>query len=170
MSRKKRYYKLFKKQILISFSSCLLVACAGTQNIDNAEDTRRSDCIYQPSIRGYTVLDESNLIVTASGRHKYHLVLQRRAHGLRSSWAIAFKSPTGRICPAFSEVIFDGHFDGESIRISAIRELDPEEEEHLLIRYGKKKPEIEYAPVPQEVEGAEVEELDTAADDHSSRD
>jgi len=58
-------------------------------------------------------------------------VLQRRAHGLRSSWSIAFKSPTGRICAAFSEVVFKGHFDGESIRIATIRELSPEEEEDL---------------------------------------
>jgi hypothetical protein len=98
------------------------------------------------------------------------MVLQRRAHGLRSSWGIAFKSPTGRICPSFSEVIFDGHFDGESIRIATIREISPEEEDHLLIRYGKKKPEIEQTPVPQEIKGAEVEELDTAADDQSPRD
>ena len=167
---KTKDYKIIKNQLLIVFSLCSLVACGGTETVDRDEDSARSDCIYQPSIRGYTVLDESNLIVTASGRHKYHMVLQRRAHGLKSSWGIAFKSPTGRICPAFSEVLFDGHFDGESIRISAIREISPEEAEQLLIRHGKKQPEIEYTPVPQEIEGAEVEELDTAADDHSSRD
>lgn len=170
MIERKRDYKILKNQIIIVLSLCGLVACAGTQTVDGDDDSPRSDCIYQPSIRGYTVLDESNLIVTASGRHRYHMVLQRRAHGLRSSWGIAFKSPTSRICPAFSEVIFDGHFDGEAIRIAAIREIGPEEEEHLLIRYGKKKPEIEQTPVPREVEGAEVEELDTGADDHSSRD
>jgi hypothetical protein len=108
--------------------------------------------------------------VSTSGRRKYHVALQRRAHGLRSSWAIAFKSPTGRICAAFSEVVFDGHFDGESIRIASIRELDPEEEEDLLIRYGKKEPEIELTPVPQDVKGADVEELDPAAADESSGD
>ncbi|MCP5092947.1 MAG: hypothetical protein GY949_18695 [Gammaproteobacteria bacterium] len=170
MIKNQKDHKVIKNQIIILLSLCALVACAGTQSLDGDDDLPRSDCIYQPSIRGYTVLDESNLIVTTSGRHRYHMVLQRRAHGLRSSWGIAFKSPTGRICPAFSEVIFDGHFDGESIRIAAIREISPEEEDHLLIRYGKKKPEIEQTPVPQEIEGAEVEELDTAADDHSSRD
>jgi hypothetical protein len=59
--------------------------------------------------------------------------------------------------------LFRGHLDGESIRITSIRELTPEEEEHLLIQFGKKEPEIKHTPAPQEVEGAEVEELDPAA-------
>jgi hypothetical protein len=39
-----------------------------------------------------------------------------------------------------------------------------------LIQYGKKEPEIKQAPVPREVKGAEVEELDSAAFDDSSGD
>lgn len=147
-----------------------LVACAGPQTDADGPISSRSDCISQSSIRGYSVLDESNLIVSASGRRKYHVALKRRAHGLSSTWGIAFESPTGRVCPAFSEVVFDGHFDGESIRIASIRELTPEEEEDLLIRFGKKEPEIERQPVPQEVPGAEVEELDPVADGESSGD
>ena len=158
------------KQIVIILFLSSLVACASTDAEGDGYVSSRSDCIYQPSIRGYNVLDESNLIVSASGRHKYHVALQRRAHGLRSSWGIAFKSPTGRICSGFSEVVFEGDFDGESIRIASIRELDPEEEEDLLIRYGKKEPEIEQTPAPHEVKGAEVEELDPVADDESSVD
>ena len=50
-----------------------------------------------------------------------------------------------------------------AIRIESIRELTEAEEEHLLIRFGKKEPEIKQTPAPQEVEGAEVEELDEAA-------
>ncbi len=161
---------MFIKPIVITLSLSTLVACAGTQTDEGGAISSRSDCIYQSSIRGYSVLDESNLIVSASGRRKYHVALQRRAHGLRSSWGIAFESPTGRICSAFSEVVFDGHFEGESIRIASIRELSPEEEEDLLIRFGKKEPEIERQPVPQEVPGAEVEELDPVADDESSAD
>ena len=147
-----------------------LSACASTTVDKDDDDSAYSDCIYQPSIRGYSVLDESNLIVSASGRRQYHVVLQRRAHGLRSNWAIGFKSATGRICPAFGEVVFEGHFDGESVRIASIRELSSEEEEDLLIRYGKKEPEIEHTPVPQEVKGADVEELDPVAGDESPDD
>ena len=58
--------------------------------------------------------------------------------------------------------------DNDSIRISSIRELSPEDHEDILIQFGKKKPEIEQTPVPRDVEGAEVEELDTAATDESS--
>ncbi len=55
--------------------------------------------------------------------------------------------------------------DKESIRIASIRELSPEDHDDLLIQFGKKEPEIEQTPEPQEVEGAEVEELDTDAAD-----
>lgn len=116
------------------------------------------------------MLDESNLILDSSGRRKYHVVLRRRAHGLRSSWGITFDSASSRICARFSEVIFDGHLENESIRIASIRQLTPEEHEDLLIQFGKKKPEIERTPVPLEVKGAEVEELDPAAEDDTSGD
>ena len=162
---------LIKHIIIIIFSSTLL-ACAGTETAPDGEDSTassaRTDCIFRSSIRGYSVLDESNLVIEGSGRRNYHLVLRRQAHGIRSTWAIGFDSPTSRVCAGFSEVVFKGHMDNESIRISSIRELSPEDHESLLIQFGKKKPEIETTPAPREVEGAEVEELDTAATDPSS--
>jgi len=159
---------LYKQLVIIACSSTLL-ACASPQSDSDSGDSEPtshpSDCIFQSSIRGYTVLDESNLIVDASGRRTYHVVLRRRAYGLSSSWGIRFESPTGRICASFSEVIFEGHMANESIRIESIRELAPEDHEYLLIQFGKKEPEIEQTPVPREVKGAEVEELDPAAND-----
>ena len=156
--------KSLLKQLLIVISLSILVACAGSPEAEGVDEGRRSDCIHEPSIRGYVVLDEQNLLVQASGRRSYHVVLSRRAFGLRSSWRIGFKSRTGRVCEGFSEVVFDGDFDRETIRISTIRQLTPEEEEILLIRFGRKEPEIKSTPEPQEVEGADVEELD--ADDN----
>ena len=147
-----------------NFFSSVLLACAGTPDDSSHEPKARSDCIRGPSIRGYRVLDERNLIIDA-GRRSYHLVLQRRAWGLNSSLGIAFDSTTSRICAGFDEMVFDGHLDGESIRIESIRELTPEEEEHLLIRFGKKEPEIEYTPPPRDVKGADVEELDPDGDE-----
>ncbi|MCH7821267.1 MAG: hypothetical protein IIA07_04555 [Proteobacteria bacterium] len=105
-------------------------------------------------------MDDSNLIVTAAGRRKYHVVLSRRAFGLRSNWQIGFVSPTGRICSAFSEIVVDDGFRPERITIASVRKLTPEDEDELLIRFGKKEPEFTQAPATQEVEGAEVEELD----------
>jgi hypothetical protein len=161
--------KNFIKQLFIVVTLSSLTACAGTpgEQATGVRDTapRRNDCIHEPSIRGYTVLDEQNLLVKAAGRRSYHVVLARRAFGLRSSWGIAFRSSTGRICEGFSEVLFEGHFDGESIRIVSIRELSPEEREAILIDFGKKAPEIKSTPVPQEVKGADVEELDVDDDE-----
>ena len=157
------------KQGLIIYSLCALSACAGTDETDNGTDGepagRRGDCIPEPSIRGYALLDEQNLVVDASGRRQYHVVLQRRAHGLQNSLGIVFKSPTNRICSGFSEVVFRDSFGNraEAVRIRTIRLLSPEEEETLLIRFGKKEPEIKQTPAPQEVQGADVEELDPAA-------
>jgi len=160
------------KQSLIMLSSCVLVACAGTN--DGAEGAEpeasgsQSDCIFRSSIRGYSVLDESNLIIEGSGRRKYHMTLRRRAYGLSSSWGIDFASPTGRVCAGFSEVLFDDNFHGGAIRIASIRELNSDEHEYLLIQFGKKEPEIKQTPVPKDVKGAEVEELDPAATDVKS--
>jgi hypothetical protein len=157
------------KHVVILYSLCILSACAGTDETDNGTDRepagRRDDCIPEPSIRGYALLDEQNLIVDASGRRKYHVVLQRRAYGLQNSLGVVFESPTSRICSGFSEVVFRDSFGNrtEAVRIRTIRLLSPEEEETLLIRFGKKEPEIKQTPAPQEVKGADVEELDPAA-------
>ena len=160
------------KQSFIVVCSCIIVACAGSETAPERDQSEvrsgRTDCILRSSIRGYKVLDESNLIIEGSGRRKYHVGLQRRAYGLSSTWGITFDSPTGRVCAGFSEVVFEGHIDNESIRIASIRELSPDDHEDLLIQFGKKKPRIEQTPVPQEVKGAEVEELDTAATDDKS--
>ena len=107
------------------------------------------------------MLDERNLLVDASARKSYHVTLQRRAFGLKSTWAIGFDAPTTRICGKFSEVVFRDDMTGiDRIRIASIRELTPEEEENLLIQFGIKEPEIEHTPTPGEVKGADVEELD----------
>ena len=95
--------------------------------------------------------------------------LQRRAFGIRSSWGIAFDSPTSSVCSG-NRILFDDQFAGESIPISFIREVGPDEEESLLIRFGKKEPEFDTTPAPTELPGAEVEELDTAATDDPSGD
>lgn len=155
---------MYIKQSVIILTSCLLFACASTEQEPSGSEPERlssgSDCISQGSIRDYTVLDDANLIVTGAGRRKYHMVLARRAFGLRSSWQIGFRDRTGRICGGFGELIADDGFGPASFRIESIRQLDKLEEEELLIRFGKKEPEFVQPRQPEEVEGAEVEELD----------
>ncbi len=156
---------MFKKQMFVLFISCGLVACATSESdvLDADYDAlpQGSDCIFEGTIRDYRVLDDKNLVVTASARRKYHIELVHRAFGLRSSWHLGFRSPTSRICPAFSEVIVDDNTGRlEAIRIESIRALSPEEHEALLVHFGKVEPDIEQTPAEEEVDTAEVEELD----------
>ncbi len=152
------------KHIITFVSLSVLVGCAGAgEPLESAADvpqSRSRDCISQSSIRDYQVLDDSNLIVTAAGKRKYHVILRRRAFGLRSSWQVAFRSPTGRVCPGSGEIIFDDGMGPERNQIRSIRELTPDDLDELLIRFGKKEPEFEQAPAAEDVDGAEVEELD----------
>jgi len=160
----KNMRKYWVKQLLMIGFSCILYACAST-NDDVSEqetgwETRGGDCISQMSIRDYQVLDESNLIVTGSGRRKYHIVLSRRAFGLRSTWRIAFQTSSGRVCSAFSDLIVDDGMGADKIRIRSVKQITPEEYDDLLVRFGKKEPDVKQTPEPVPIEGAEVEELD----------
>jgi hypothetical protein len=153
------------KQFLILVISSSLVACASSgDHYESAGDpvtTRGHDCISQSTIRDYQVLDDRNLIVTARAKQKYHVQLSRQAFGLRSNWKIGFRSPTGRICSGTGDVVVNDSFGSEeTIRISSIKEVEPDELNALLVQFGKKVPEVERAPAQEKVKGAEVEELD----------
>ena len=154
----------YLKQVLIIAFSFYLSSCATTNEDavgpEDAGETRGSDCISQMSIRDYQVLDESNLIVTGTARRKYHIVLSRRAFGLRSTWRIAFHTSSGQVCSAFSDLIVDDGMGVDRIRIRSVRQLTPEEHDDLLVRFGKKEPDVKQTPEPVPIEGAEVEELD----------
>ncbi len=158
------------KQIIVVVFSSVLIACAGADSRPDTDDeevsNRRTDCISRSSIRGYEVLDEQNLIVTGNGRRKYHMSLRRRAYGLRTALGIDFDTSGMRVCAGFDALRYGDRND--VVRIATIVELSPEDYEDLLIRFGKKDPEIEQLPAPQEVKGAEIEELDPAAKDESS--
>ena len=80
--------------------------------------------------------------------------------GLRGSWSIGFRSPTGIVCAHSGQIVYDDGFGPERIYIARIRELTQDDVDELLVAFGKKEPEFEQAPVNEEVAGAEVEELD----------
>ena len=159
-----RRVNMLLKQIVILLFSSFLLACAGggepVRDDDYAGESRRSDCISSGTIRDYQVLDDANLIVSGSGKRKYHVTLSRRAIGLRSSWKIGFRSSSGQICASFGELVVDDGMGPERIRIASIRQLTPDEHDALLVRFGKIEPEFEQPPAPASVESAEVEELD----------
>ena len=152
------------KQYFIVLISCGLVACAASKNGSTSAEFEGSqsgsDCIFKGTIRDYRVLNDSNLLVSGSGTRSYHIGLTRPARDLSTTWQIAFKPQDSRICPGFSDIVVNGSFGPEYVRIRSIRRLVPEEHEDLLIRYGKKKPEVEQTLEPEEMQGAEVEELD----------
>ena len=155
---------MFYKQLFIFIFSSALVACSSGSEPSLGDEPQavagRSDCISTRTIRDYRVLDDANLVVTAQANRKYHVTLSRRAIGLRSSWKIGFRSASGRVCGGFDDILVDDGFGPERIRIASIAQLTPEEYEALLVRFGKKEPTIEPAPATEEVESAEVEELD----------
>lgn len=162
---RKKPNNYFIKQCAIAVSLCSLVACASStdsqESAGDPEMVRGEDCISQRSIRDYQVLDDKNLIVSAGANRRYHVELSRRAIGLHSNWSIGFVSQTGRICADWGEVLVDDGFRRkETIRLSSIREIGPDELDALLVQFGKKEPENEQTTEPEDVEGAEVEELD----------
>jgi hypothetical protein len=57
-------------------------------------------------------------------------------------------------------VVDDSFSSKETIQISSIKEVEPDELNALLVQFGKKVPEVEQAPAQEEVKRAEVEELD----------
>lgn len=156
--------KMLLKQFVIVIFSGILSACASPETAPEdasyGAESRGSDCISEGTVRDYRVLDDRNLIVSGAGRRKYHVVLSRRALGLRSSWNIGFVTRTGMICGGFSDILVrDGSYQ-DSIRILSIRRLSPETEEDLLVRFGKSKSDEQKTPAPEPVDGAAVEELD----------
>lgn len=152
------------KQIFITLSLCVLFGCASQEEAaDGGVDEghlRSTDCISKSSIRDYKVLDDSNLIITEGASRVYHMALDRRAFGLRSSRGIGFQSSSSRVCAGFDSMVVEEGFGPETYRIKSIRRLTPEQAQNLLVRFGLAEPEFEQPRQPQEVEGAEVEELD----------
>ena len=154
----------------VLFVMGILVACAQTSPAPDVSmrtgEGRKSNCISGSGIRGHVVLDQTNVIVSGTLRSSYHLVLQRRAWGLRTATPIALDSPTNRICAGFGELIYRGNNNElEKIRIKQIAELTSEEHYEMLVRWGLRDPEIKVNPEPKEVEGAEVEELGATVPD-----
>ena len=148
---------------MITLLSALLGCAASPDEVgsDSYGDVNRgSDCISEGTIRDYKVLDNSNIVVTAMARQKYHVELIQRAPALRSAWGIGFASPTSRICAGFSELLVDDNFGPDRIRIRSIRRLTEEEYEDLLYRFDKAAAAKQEPPAPEPVKGADVEELD----------
>ena len=156
--------KLILKHAVILLTSSLLLACAAGSGapVDEAAAAapRGSDCISQGTVRDYHVLDDRNLVVTAGARQRYHVQLATRATGLRTTMRIGFVARGGLICPGSASLLVDDGLRPDEVRIYSIRRLSAEEYDAILVRNGMKEPDREHTPPPEEVKGAELEELD----------
>lgn len=152
------------KQCFIAVISCgILHGCASTgeQNeLGDDIDYSGSDCISIRTIRDYTPLDRSNLLIEGAGKRTYLVSLMHSSLELRSSFGIGFSSRDDWLCPYGGDEIVVESLSGERVRIRSISRLNEEQVEDVLIRYGKIEPSEEQDPAPaEELQGAEVEEL-----------
>lgn len=153
-------YNLLQK--LTIFLSCAIAGCAGSDEAPASGagdiDFRGSDCILISTIRDYTPLDDSNLLIWGPAKRAYFVSLVRSTFELRSSFRLAFSSRDDQLCPYGGDGIVVGSLDRDTVGIRAISRVSEEQADQLLIRYGRKEPAEQQAPAP-EVKGAEVEEL-----------
>jgi hypothetical protein len=151
------------RQSFIVLSSCVLTACATGDQAENSTagdvDYRGNDCILISTIRDYTPLDDSNLLIWGPAKRGYLVTLVRSAFDLRSSFRMGFSSRDDQLCPYGGDGITFGSLSHETIGIRAISRVSEEQADQLLIRYGRKEPAEQQAPAPKDVKGAEVEEL-----------
>ena len=154
---------MYKKQLLIiPFLSSLLISCV---SVDEKPPVERdltdsgSDCISIRTIRDYTVLDRSRLIIEGGGKRLYYVTLVASSFQLRSSHQIGVNSRDASLCPYGGDRLVFSTFGDASASIRGIMRITPDQAEELLYRYGKKeRPELQ-DPTPPELDGAEVEEL-----------
>jgi hypothetical protein len=122
-------------------------------------DYNGSDCILIRTIRDYTPLDDRNLLIWGPAKRAYYVSLVRPVFELRSSFRMGFSSRDDQLCPFGGDGIVVGSLDRETISIRSISRVSEEQADQLLIRYGRKEPAEQQAPAPEDVKGAEVEEL-----------
>jgi hypothetical protein len=150
-------------QSVIVTSSCVIASCASTGSGETGStgdvDYRGNDCILISTIRDYTPLDDHNLLIWGPAKRGYLVTLVRSSFDLRSSFRMGFSSRDDQLCPYGGDGIVVGSLSRDTIGIRAISRVSEEQADQLLIRYGRKEPAEQQAPAPEDVKGAEVEEL-----------
>jgi predicted small secreted protein len=151
------------KQLVILLISCVLLASCATVEEDSGLgrdiDFTGSDCISIRTVRDYTPLDRSTLLIEGGGRRSYLVTLVSPSFELRSSFRLGFSSRDDWLCPYGGDRIVFGGMPNDSTMIRGISRVTAEQVEELLIRYGKKEPDEQQDEAPPELEGADVEEL-----------
>lgn len=150
---------------LIVIASILGCTSTSTQRDERAGplleglSARGSDCISIRTIRDYTPLDESNLIIWAANR-PYLVRIFSRTSELRTSFQLTYLSRDDQLCPYGGDELAFG-FGGpglDSYHIDSIQRLTKEQAQEIQDRFSK-DPKKQQTPAPKELEGADVEEL-----------
>ena len=154
---------VFIKQSVIVATSCVLVSSCATVEEDSGLgkdiDFSGSDCISIRTIRDYTPLDRSTLLIEGSGKRNYLVTLAGPSFELRSSFRLGFSSRDGWLCPYGGDRLVLGGLSNEEVMIRGVSRITADQADELLLRYGKKMPEEQPDQAPPDVTGAEVEEL-----------
>lgn len=152
--------------ILQSVTVCYLCGLAGLSHAAEGEsgaekdlDLNGSDCISIRSIRDYTPLDNRTLLIKESKSRVYFVRLMAPNTDMNSGIQMAVQSHDSRLCSYGGDSLIFGNFHPRPALIRSISRITQEQEEDILVRYGKIDSDEPQTPEPREVEGAEVEEL-----------
>jgi len=120
-----------------------------------------NDCIFARSVRDYTPLDRSHLILRGPSRKRAYLVtVTGAATSLRTDWRIAFRTRDTRLCPWGGDAILVDDPVQRELRIASIREITDRDVDTLMVHFGRREADEQKAPEPADVPEAGVEELD----------
>lgn len=129
----------------LALATLLLGACVATPSSErvSAAARRDDDCMFTRSLRDWRPLDDQNLILFESGRHRaYHVELLRPAFGLRRDIMIGVFDRDGRICPYGGDaIIVDGPMP-DRVTIRSMKRLSDDELDALYVQYGIRRPAI----------------------------
>ena len=96
----------------------LLAGCTSIESAGTGARTTYNDCFFAVSLSDWRPLDNSNLILFATGRRPYHVELMRPAMSLSSNVEIGVYDRDGRICPFGGDAIIVDSIMPERITIS----------------------------------------------------
>jgi len=118
--------------IIIAFSS--LVSCSSLGvNLPSYDELLRTQsaqdgraCVRQHNIRGFGMLEDDVISISASGRSRYYLVTTLfRCHSLQTSFAAGFKGDFSELCGGGRDKILTSE---ESCPIKSIFEFESQED------------------------------------------
>jgi uncharacterized protein DUF6491 len=155
-----------KKLLLPWLMAVLSSSIGGAVRADNDDsedlkdlDSIGSDCIWVRSIRDYTPLDDRTLLIWGGSNRPYFVRLTTPSWEMDTGIGLAVHSRDDRLCPYGGDGLVFGSFEPRPVPVRSIIRISKEQAEDILVRYGKRDSDEPQTPEPQEVEGAEVEEL-----------